>query len=517
MQSDSIEPFSDNWGYLKAELLWLDRLLSMAIARQRHETKVVDRVARSRVDRVTSHWWKGLVTLEGETSYDSPAERPRSRSTMPKVSYQQQLEAKIQVSQQRGVLLGVPSLCSRLQLSVSEKNLVLMALAPEISRRYARLYNYLQETEHPGATGLPTVDLILRMLCRTDAEWRSLRRGMTADSALVQHRLLELRSSQAAPLLAHLVRLSDPLVNYLLADRPETDVLETLLQPTSLIFPSSLPPLISSSPSPLPTPHSRSAEHSRRSPLPTLHQNLWSALILPPPLLADLQHLCHCVQFAQQVDQDWGFASVDGSPRTVKTGSIALLCGASGTGKTMAAQAIAQRLQTHLCCIDLSQLHQNDMPHLLQEIAIQAPIVLLLKSAQHWFGRMSWLPEAAIQQFLQTRQHHYGITLLSVLQQQHVTAQWRRQVKPLDFPLPDQTSRLKLWQQAFPENVPLDAAIKWDWVAHQFSLSGGDIRAIARDAAIAAAASETKLTTEHLIQACERLKGKQKRGRSFEL
>ena len=97
MQSDSIEPFFDNWAYLKAELLWLDRLLGMAIARQRQDTKVVDRAARSRVDRVTSHWWKGLVTLEGETSYDSPAEHPRGRSTAAKGSYQQQLEAKLRL------------------------------------------------------------------------------------------------------------------------------------------------------------------------------------------------------------------------------------------------------------------------------------------------------------------------------------------------------------------------------------------------------------------------------------
>ncbi|MBW4581327.1 MAG: ATP-binding protein [Tildeniella nuda ZEHNDER 1965/U140] len=510
MPSDSIEPFSDNWAYLRAELLWLDRLLSMAIARQRHETKVVDQAARSRVDRVTSHWWKGLVTLEGETSYDSPAEHPRSRSTTPKASYQQQLDAKIQVSQQRGVLLGVPSLCNRLQLSVPEKNLVLMALAPEISRRYARLYNYLQETEHPSATGLPTVDLILRMLCRTDAEWRSLRRCMTGDSTLVQHQLLELRSTQADPLLARLVRLSDPLVNYLLADRPESDALETLVQP-------------STPHSPLPTPHSLfPIPHSLfpipHSPLPTLSapsQNLWSNLILPPPLMADLEHLCHRVQFAQQVDEDWGFASGDGTPQTVKTGTIALLCGASGTGKMMAAEAIAQRLQTSLCCLDLAQWHPNDTPRLLQEIAVQAPTILLLKSAQYWFGRIPLLPEAALQQFLQTRQHHNGITLLSVHQKHHVTAQWRRPMNPvLDFPLPDRASRLKLWQQAFPENVPLDAAIAWDSLA-QFVLSGGDIRAIARDAAIHAAALKTKLTTEHLVQACERLKGKCKKGQKF--
>ena len=500
MQSDSIEPFSDNWAYLRAELLWLDRLLGMAIARQRHDTKVVDRAARSRVDRVTSHWWKGLVTLEGETASDSPADHPRSRSIAQKGGYQQQLDAKIKISQKRGVLIGVPSLCSRLQLSVPEKNLVLMVLAPEISRRYARLYNYLQDTEHPGATGLPTVDLILRMLCRTDDEWRSLRRCMTGDSALVQHQLLELRSSQADPLLSRLVRLSDPLVNYLLADQPDSAALEALLHPILTAFPTLLP----ASSSPLSTLH---------FPLPTPRRTLWSTLILSPSLLADLEHLCHRVQFTQQVDEDWGFALADASPLNAKTGSIALFLGASGTGKTLAAQAIAQRLQAPLMSIDLLQLPLDDVPALLQEIVVQAPTVLLLKSAQYWFGRTSLLSEVMLHQFLQARQRQCGITLLSVQQQQHVTAQWRRELNLiLNFPLPDRESRLKLWQQAFPDNVPLDAAIDWERLAHQFLLSGGDIHAIARDAAIHAAAATTKLTTEHLLKACERSKGK---GRKF--
>ena len=489
MQSHTIEPFSNNWAYLKAELTWLDRVLGMAIARQRQETKVVERVARSRVDRVTSHWWRGLVTLEGEAAYDSPAEKPQQQSTIPKASYQQQLEAKIQVSQQRGVALGLPLLCSRLQLGTAEKNLLLMALAPEISRRYARLYNYLQETEHPDATGLPTVDLILRLLCRTDADWRSLRQSLTEDSALIKHQLLDLRSFHAHPLLSRPVKLPDPLVNYLLADRPESHALETLLRSPLLPLPSPLSPL----PSPL--------------------QDLWSDLILPPSLLADLQHLCHRVQFAQQVDQDWGFATVGQQPGD-RLGTIALLVGASGTGKTLAARAIAQTLQTTLLCVDLAQLQLDDVPSLLQAIANQAPTVLLLKSAECWFGRTSVLPNTVLHQFLALRRQQQGITLLSTHQKHRLAAQWRRELHPLlAFPMPTQAERLKLWQQAFPEAAPLDG-LDWEQLAH-LPLNGGDIYTIARDAAIYAAASKTKLTTHSLIQAYERVKSSQGRKRTL--
>ncbi len=74
--------------------------------------------------------------------------------------------------------------------------------------------------------------------------------------------------------------------------------------------------------------------------------------------------------------------------------------------------------------------------------------------------------------------------------------------------MPDQAARLKLWQQAFPPQVPLDVEIDWHWLAQQFVLNGGEIHTIAREAAIyAAAAAETHVTMQHLLQACEKAKG----------
>lgn len=490
----SIEPFLDNWSYLRTELNWLDRLLAVAVARQRKEVKEVERVSRSAADRVTSHWWKGLLNLDGDPSYDSPADG-RRKATPSQASYQQQLDAKIQVSQQRGIRLGIPSLCQRLELSVFEKNLLLMALAPEVSRRYGRIYNYLQESEQLGATGLPTVDLILRILCRNDAEWRTARHCLTIDSFLVKYGLIEVQTFHLEPFLARPVKLSDPLVNYLLAEQPDANQLEALFKPPDETNPSlefqDDRPLTLPLPIWTPTPPVN---------IPQLGDP-WQTLVLPPALRASLQHLCDRVRLAAQVDQEWGFQS---ATEASHFGTRVLLVGATGIGKTAAAHAIAHTLQTSVFAVDLALVSPVDYPRLLRDLAIQTPTVLLLQSAQVWFGRHSALSPVQLQQFWHQRQCDRGITLLTTEHLHSVKSSWRQQMdQVLTFPLPDLESRLQLWQQAFPAQLSLEKGIDWQWLAEQYPVTGGVIRAIAREAAIfaAAEATETKVGMTHIQQA----------------
>ncbi|HIK45199.1 MAG TPA: hypothetical protein IGR64_09970, partial [Leptolyngbyaceae cyanobacterium M65_K2018_010] len=93
-------PFVDNWAYLKAELAWLDRLLMVAVSRQKRELQDFDDFALSGQDRVTSHWWKGIISLHGQPGYDHA--RPPKPNQGRQASYSQQIEARIQASQRQG-------------------------------------------------------------------------------------------------------------------------------------------------------------------------------------------------------------------------------------------------------------------------------------------------------------------------------------------------------------------------------------------------------------------------------
>ena len=146
----TVEPFASNWAYLKVELNWLERLLMVSAARQRKETRDVNRVARSAVDRATSHWWQGLIALEGTIASDSPAMDGQARPPESKDSYRERLEARIQATARSGEVLALPLLRDRLQLSAFEKSVVLMALAIEVNQRYSRLFGVLQGTSERG-------------------------------------------------------------------------------------------------------------------------------------------------------------------------------------------------------------------------------------------------------------------------------------------------------------------------------------------------------------------------------
>ncbi|MCY7283423.1 MAG: AAA family ATPase [Cyanobacteria bacterium CAN_BIN43] len=464
MPTDQPEGFANNWDYLKTELRWLDQVLMMAVTRQRKESHDVERVAQSRADRVTSHWWKGLISLEGNVAYDEH----RQPSSAPKVSYQQQLESRIQSSQGQGITLALPKLRDRLKLSLFEKIVVLMSLAPEMNRRYARLYRYLQGEDAAHKTDLPTVDLVLRLLCRNDSEWRTARTKLTVASPLVRCELLHLAGS-VDTFLNRPLQLAEALVHYLLAEQPTEQGLEVLLCPLeATVRPSLLDQ--------------------------TVDSVEWSSLVLPQPLLTSLQYLVQQVDGYAQAEETWGF---DGS--SYQPGAIALLVGMPGTGKSLSASAIAHALDTPLYTVDLSRVEPSDYLRLLEEIQTQDPTVLLVKSARHWLGRSTSLSSAALHQFLTQRRSLPGVTLLSEHRSASIQTLWQRQVdQVLALPMPEMSDRRLLWQRAFCLSVPR-VEMDWDSLA-TLKLNGGEIGAIAHEAILYAAATDApKLTMEHVL------------------
>jgi SpoVK/Ycf46/Vps4 family AAA+-type ATPase len=84
-----------------------------------------------------------------------------------------------------------------------------------------------------------------------------------------------------------------------------------------------------------------------------IHPNYtWNDIVLPPAIMALLKDICNVVRYKGTVFYDWGFST----KFSLGKGLTALFTGESGTGKTMAAEVIANDLDLELYKIDLSSI-----------------------------------------------------------------------------------------------------------------------------------------------------------------
>jgi hypothetical protein len=110
----------------------------------------------------------------------------------------------------------VPWLAQTFDLAPIDLDIILIALAPETDLRYERLFAYL----HDDVTRRrPSVDLTLNLLCATRDAKIVARSRFAPEAPLMRHRLVQLLpdgTGPAPPLLAHFVKLEDPVVRFLL-------------------------------------------------------------------------------------------------------------------------------------------------------------------------------------------------------------------------------------------------------------------------------------------------------------
>lgn len=205
--------FQDNWSYLKAELAWLDRVIMRAIAKHRQQNREIERVAHSAADKVTSHWWKGFIALDpskGGGKVNSDYDVQVNEHSLGR--YGERVVATIE----QGTELTIPTLCQHLNLGKFERDLIVLCLAPEISRRYEKLYAFLNSDDDNCRQ--PTVDLALRLFCHSDREWRIARNALLPSAPLIKNKILEIHpgNTTARSLLSRSLQLTDKSVTYLL-------------------------------------------------------------------------------------------------------------------------------------------------------------------------------------------------------------------------------------------------------------------------------------------------------------
>jgi AAA+ superfamily predicted ATPase len=240
----------------------------------------------------------------------------------------------------------------------------------------------------------------------------------------------------------------------------------------------------------------------------------WADLVLPADSLAQLREICQRVVQRHRVLGAWGFDN----KLALGKGVNALFAGPSGTGKTMAAEVIANELGLDLYKIDLAGVvskYIGETEKNLDRIfgaAENANAILFFDEADALFGKRSEVRDShdryaniEISYLLQKMEAYEGVAILATNLRANLDEAFvRRLAFTVHFPFPDEASRGRIWAGIWPAATPLAGDVDLAFLARQFKLSGGNIKNVALAAAFLAAGDGEIVATSHLLQAVRR-------------
>ena len=235
-------------------------------------------------------------------------------------------------------------------------------------------------------------------------------------------------------------------------------------------------------------------------------------VILPDTQRTMLSALVSQVRARARVHHGWGFDAQSGRG----TGTAAVFAGPSGTGKTMAAEALANALGLDLYRIDLSAVvskYIGETEENLRKVfdaAEAGGTVLLFDEADALFGKRTEVKDShdrhaniEVSYLLQRMEAYAGLAILTTNMRKAIDDAFLRRVQfIIDFPFPDVPQRERIWAGIFPPAAPL-GALDLGKLA-KLAVAGGNISSIARNAAYLAADSvdpDPRIEMTHLLAA----------------
>ncbi|MFF3872671.1 ATP-binding protein [Streptomyces sp. NPDC001978] len=238
-------------------------------------------------------------------------------------------------------------------------------------------------------------------------------------------------------------------------------------------------------------------------------QARWDDLVLHERQTGVLREIVAHVRQRATVHQEWGFAA------TLRRGLgvTALFAGGSGTGKTLAAEVMANELGLDLFVVDLSQVvskYIGETEKNLRRVfdaAERGGALLLFDEADALFGKRSEVKDShdryanlEVSYLLMRMEAYRGLAVLTTNMKQALDTAFLRRIRfVVDFPFPAEQERAEIWRRVLPPQAPLKD-IDPELLA-QLTVAGGSIRNIALSGAFLAAEEGDRLQMRHMLAA----------------
>jgi len=242
----------------------------------------------------------------------------------------------------------------------------------------------------------------------------------------------------------------------------------------------------------------------------------WEDLVVPDATRALLREVADHVRHRGTVYDQWGFAA----RATRGLGIAALFAGPSGTGKTLAAEVLANELGLDLYRIDLATVVSKYIGETEKnlrrvfEAAEDTGAILLFDEADALFGKRSEVKDShdryaniEVSYLLQRMEAYSGLAILSTNAKAALDRAFQRRLRfVVPFPFPDARQRSDIWRRAFPVSTPT-ADLDYERLG-RLDIAGGTIANVALRAAFRAARTATPVGMDDVAAAARDEYGK---------
>lgn len=195
------------------------------------------------------------------------------------------------------------------------------------------------------------------------------------------------------------------------------------------------------------------------------------------------------------------------------TGLACLFSGPPGTGKTMAAQIIARRIDWDIYRIDLSQVvnkyigeTEKNLAKVFAE-AQRSKVILFFDEADALFGRRSEVKDAHDRYaniesgyLLQRLESYAGLAILATNLPKNLDDAFLRRLQVrAEFPMPAAAERREIWDRLIPRGDDRDRDVDLALLSERFEVAGGTIRNAVFTALLIAAEENQAVGMRHLV------------------
>ncbi len=259
------------------------------------------------------------------------------------------------------------------------------------------------------------------------------------------------------------------------------------------------------------SPEERAKRYKAQQPLFTFEQ-----LVIPEKVEEDLLLAVDLIRLESKVFDEWGLRKIEPFPRTALN-----FHGKPGTGKTLAAHALASKINRPILVASYAQIesmYHGEGPKNVQAIFLAAErdnALLFIDEADSLLSKrltnVNQGSEQAINsmrsQLLICLEQFRGVVIFSTNLVENYDKAFETRVRNINFPMPDEICRREIWKRHLVEELPIAEDVSLEQLAQVEDVCGRDIKNAVIDAAMRAARQgKEEIEIREFIDSVDRIK-----------